>query len=78
MSHELSKKLYVNFWLICKVNSVQAACAKWFAVHILKLKSFNHMKNWNKEHQTLTFQFFANRFIILMFFVSCGLQDFKF
>ena len=27
----------------------------------------NTWKKWNKEHQTLTFQFFTNRFSILMF-----------
>ena len=29
----------------------------------------NHMKKWNKEHQTFSFQFFTNRFSILMFLV---------
>ena len=29
----------------------------------------SHEKKWNKEHQTLSFQFFTNRFSILMFFV---------
>ena len=37
-------------------------------------------KKWNKEHQTLSFQFFINKSSILMFFgfFSCGLKDFKF
>ena len=29
----------------------------------------SHEKKWNKEHQTLSFQFFINRSSILMFFV---------
>ena len=29
----------------------------------------NHMKKWNKEHQTLSFQFFINKSSILMLFV---------
>ena len=36
----------------------------------IKIWNFaNHMKKRNKEHQTLSFQFFTNRFSILMFFV---------
>ena len=53
-----------------KVNSVQEACAKCFAVHILKFEILQiTWKKWNKEHQTLSLQFFTNRSSILMFFV---------
>ena len=53
-----------------KVNSVQEACAKCFAVHILKFEILQiTWKKWNKEHQTLSFQFFINKSSILMFFV---------
>ena len=54
----------------CKGNSVQEACTKCFAVHILKFEILQiTWKKWNKEHQTLSFPFFTNRFSILMFFV---------
>ena len=53
-----------------KVNSVQKTCAKCFAVHILEFEILKiTWKKWNKEHHTLSFQFFTNRFNILMFFV---------
>ena len=53
-----------------KVISVQEACAKCFAVHISKFEILQiTWKNWSKEHQTLSFQFFTNRSIILMVFV---------
>ena len=56
--------------VLLKVNSVQEACAKCFSVHILKFKILQiTWKRWNKKHQTLSFQFFTNRFGILMFFV---------
>ena len=29
----------------------------------------NHMKKWNKEHQTLSFQFFTNKFSIFLFLI---------
>ena len=38
--------------------------------HIKIWNLANHMKKCNKEHQTLSFQLFTNRFSILMFFVS--------
>ena len=51
-----------------KVNSVQEACAKCFLVHILKFEILQiTWKKLNKEHQTLSFQFFTNKFSILMF-----------
>ena len=51
-----------------KVNSAEKACAKWFEVHILKFETLEiTWKKWNKEHQTLSFQFFIK-----------FLQDFKF
>ena len=37
--------------------------------HIKIWNLSNHMKKWNKEHQTLSFHLFTNRFNILMFFV---------
>ena len=53
-----------------KVNSVQEAYTKCFAVHILELENLaNHIKKWNDEHQTLSIQFFINWNSILMFFV---------
>ena len=61
----------------CKVNSVQEACAKCFAVHILRFEIFQIIwKELNKEHEKLSFQFFIIKCCILMdFFVySCGLQ----
>ena len=58
------------FLVYVKVNSVQEACDKCFAVHILKFEILQiTWKKWNKEHQTLSFQFFTNRFSISMFFV---------
>jgi hypothetical protein len=67
---------------IIKVNSLQESCAKYIAVHILKFEILQiTWKKWNKEHKTPYFQFFNNRFSILMFFCfffSCGLHDFKF
>ena len=55
---------------LLKVNSVQETCAKCFAVHIVKFEILEiTWKKWNKEHQTLSFQFFISRFSILMFFV---------
>ena len=56
--------------LFVKVNSVQEACAKFFAVHLLKFEILQiTWKKWNKKHQTLSFQLFINRSSILMFFV---------
>ena len=53
-----------------KINSVQEACAKCFVVHILKFEILQiTWKKWNKECQTLSFQFFTNIFCILMLFV---------
>ena len=49
---------------------VDSACAKCFAVRILKFEILQiTWKKWNKEHQTLSFQFFTNIFSILMFLV---------
>ena len=62
-----------------KVNSVQEACAKCFAVHILKFEIFqNHIKKQNKKHQNTRFIDEKLKTKSLMFFVSCDLQDFKF
>ena len=55
-----------------KVNSVQEACAKCFAVHILRFEILQIAWNkWNKQHQTLIFQFFTNRFNILRCVFFC-------
>ena len=59
----------VNWPLVSllKVNSVQEACAKCFAVLILKFEILQiTWKKWNKKHQTLSFAFFTNRFSFLM------------
>ena len=54
---------------MCKVNSVQEACTKCFAVHLLKFEIMQiTWKKLNKEHQSLSFQFFINKSNILMFF----------
>ena len=59
-----------TIWRYSKVNSVQEAYAKCFAVHILKIRILQITWNKrNKQHQTLSFQFLTNRFNILMFFV---------
>ena len=59
-----------TIWRYSKVNSVQEAYAKCFAVHILKIEILQITWNKrNKQHQTLSFQFLTNRFNILMFFV---------
>ena len=52
------------------INSVQEACAKYFAVQKSEIEIFQiTWKKWNKEHQTHSFQFFTNVFIILTFLV---------
>ena len=40
-----------------------------FTYQNLKFANQSHEKNRNKEYQTLSFQFFINKFNILMFFV---------
>ena len=68
--------------VVYKVNSVQEACAKCFVVHILKFEILQiTWKKWNKEHQTLSFQFFINKSSILMllvlfFHVVCKISNF--
>ena len=66
--------------LVCepplKVNSVQEARAKCFAVHVLKFEILQiTWKEWNKEHQTLSFWFL---FINLAFwcFLFCFFMRF--
>ena len=52
------------------IPTVQEACAKYFAVQKSKIEIFQiTWKRWNKEHQTHSFQFFTNVFIILTFLV---------
>ena len=60
-----------------KVNSVQEACAKCFVVHIFKFEILQiTLKKLNKEHQTLSFQFFTNKVHILIFFhVVCKISN---
>ena len=62
----MSKLIWIfqNYEPFCQ--SVQEACAKCFSVHILKFEILQI--TWHK-HQTLSFQFFTDRFNILMFFV---------
>ena len=58
-----------NFYVLCKLSARslrQMLCCS----HIKIWNLANHMKKWNKEHQTLSFQFFIKRSSILMFFVS--------
>ena len=58
-----------NFYVLCKLSARslrQMLCCS----HIKIWNLANHMKKWNKEHQTLSFQFFNNNSSILMFFVS--------
>ena len=58
---------------------MQEACAKCFAVQVLKFEILQiTWEKWNKEHQTHSFQFFSYRFWCFLFCFSCGLQDFKF
>ena len=60
----------ISIGYLIKVNSVQEACAKCFLVLILNFEILQiTWKRWNKEHRTLSFQFFSNRSSILMFFV---------
>ena len=79
-SYLICKKIYTYIILVIlgpfsrgyclKVNSVKEACAKCFSVHKLKFEILQiTWKKWNKEHKTLSFQFFTNRFSILMSFV---------
>ena len=52
-----------------KVNSVQEACAKCFGVHILRFEILQITWKNETKHQTLSFQFFTDRFSILILFV---------
>ena len=67
--------------LACRVNSIQEACNKCFAVDILKFEilqiTWNKWNKWNKEHQTLSFGFFINKSKILMFSVVCKISNFN-
>ena len=73
----------IDFTRYFKVNSVQEACAKCFAVHMLKFEILQFTwKKLNKEHQTLSFQVFIDRFSILMlfvlfFYVVCKISNFN-
>ena len=66
---------------IIKVSLVQEACAKWSAVHILKIFNLaNHMKN--KKHQNARFIGEKLKTKSLMFFVSffnviCKISNFN-
>ena len=63
--------------VLYKVNSVQKGCAKCFAVHILKFEILQiTLKKLNKEHLTLSFQFFINKSSILIFFCLCFFLSF--
>ena len=72
-------KCHTSYFEIITVNSVQEACAKCFAVHILKFEILQiTRKKSNKKHQTLTFQFFINIFSLLMFFVRFPMRFARF
>ena len=64
-----------------KVNSLQEACTKCYAVHIgIKIWNLaNHMRKQNKNHQNEIFFGDKLKILSLMFFVSffsCDLQNF--
>ena len=64
-----------------KVNSVQEACAKCFAVHIIKFEILQITdKEMIKERQTHSFQFFTNKssilmLLVLLFHVDCKISN---
>ena len=59
----------IFIFLFDKLNSVQEAFTKCFAVHTLKFEILqSYDKTWNKEYQILSFQFFINQSSILMLF----------
>ena len=58
-----------NFTGYSKVNSVQEACTKCFAVHTLKFEILKHMKKENKN-------IYKSDVLWFIFFID--LQDFKF
>ena len=62
---------------VCKVNSVEEACAKCFAVHMLE---FEILQITWKKNQSLVFSFSPTDlpFWCFCYVFSCGLQDFKF
>ena len=70
-------------YFIGKANSVQEACGKCFAVHLLKFEILQTTwEKWNKEHQTLSFQYFTNKssllvFFVLFFHVVCKISNFN-
>ena len=71
-----------NLTVVCckRQLSTKSLCQMLCGSHIKIWNLANHMKKWNKEHQTLSFQFFINRssIFIFLFCFSSGLQDFKF
>ena len=69
-------------WHLCvNSNSVQEAWAKCFTVHILGFEILQiTWKKWNKEHQTLRFQFFIKNlafwcFLFCFFHVVCKISN---
>ena len=66
---------------IAKVKSVQEACAKCFAVHLLKFEILQTTwKNKTKKHQNARFideKLKTKSLIFFVSFFSCDLQDFK-
>ena len=74
--HPNSSRIYVRktqmtseFLREFQLKSTQYKKLELNASHIKIWNLANHMKKWNKEHQTLSFQFFTNKSSILMFFV---------
>ena len=68
--------------LMSKVNSVQEACAKCFAVHISKFEILqttwkNKTKNI-KMIETIVEKLKTKSLMFFVSFFSCDLQDFKF
>ena len=71
--------LPVNLFMLGKVNSVEEACTKYLVGQILKFEilPITH-EIYETEHQILCFQFFTNRFSIMIFFnVVCKISNFN-
>ena len=70
-SWRAKRKLQIGKFEVVKVNSVQEACAKRFAVHILEFEILQITWKNKTKNITLSFQFFINKSSILMLFVLC-------
>ena len=68
------KKSWCGNDLCITISSVKSTQYKKLCGSHIKIWNLaNYMKKWNKEHKTLSFQFFTNRFSVLMFwcFLFC-------